>query len=258
MRRLLVLIFIILGIYNPIYAKSIKFIQVTDVHLTQDNAEYLKDFVEDVNNKYQDLDFVVFTGDNIDRPKEKDLELFLDTVKRLHTRAYILLGNHDLYKSQNMTHDKYMSLVRKKLGRYHSAEPNYVFKRGDVVFITMNGVKEVIPGANGYYREKELLWLDKMLTKYAKKKVVIFQHFSLLDTPVKSHKLYKKDEYLNILKKHDNVIAIISGHYHQNREEFHDNIYYVITKNFSNNRYYKIIEIDDGTVYTHLIDNDEK
>ena len=57
------------------------------------------------------------------------------------------------------------------------------------------------------------------------------------------------------IEKHSNVIAVISGHYHQNREEFYDNIYHIITKNFSNNGYYKIIEIDDGFVYTYLIDN---
>lgn len=31
----------------------------------------------------------------------------------------------------------------------------------------MNGVKEIIPGPNGYYRESELQWLDKMLSKIA-------------------------------------------------------------------------------------------
>ena len=256
MQRLLVLcLAIITGLFTPVYASVVKFIQVTDVHLNQNNSQYLKDFVDDVNQKYSDIDFVVFTGDNIDKPREDDLCLFLDTIKQLKVRAYVLPGNHDLYRNKNLTHDTYMKLVRKKLGAYHSPKPNYVFKKDDIVFITMNGVKEIIPGPNGYYKEDELVWLDKMLSKYADKKVVIFQHFPLLDTPVRSHSLYKKEQYLEILKKHNNVIAVISGHYHQNREVFCNNIYNVVTKNFSNNRYYKLIEIDDGFVYTMLIDN---
>ena len=249
---------IITGFFTSVYASEVKFIQVTDVHLTQNNSQYLKAFVDDVNTKYNDIDFIVFTGDNIDSPYEKNLNLFLDTIKHLKVRVYVLPGNHDLYRNRNLTHEKYMKLVRKKLGVYHSAKTNYVIKKGDIVFITMNGVKEIIPGPKGYYRHKELIWLDKIPTKYSNKKVIILQHFPLLDTEVRSHSLYKKEDYLEILKKHNNVIAVVSGHYHQNREEFCDNIYHVITKNFSNNRYYKLIEIDDGFVYTHLIDNKDE
>lgn len=50
---------------------------------------------------------------------------------------------------------------------------------------------------------------------------------------------------------------MISGHYHQNREEFEDNIYSIVTKKFDNNRYYKLIEIENGFVYTLLIDNND-
>ena len=258
MKRFFVLCFLLSALFIPVYACGVKFIQVTDVHLSENNSKYLADFVRDINQKYSDIDFVVFTGDNIDKAHEKDLILFLDTVKNLKPKTYVLAGNHDLYKKQNLTAENYMSLVRKKLGPYHSSKSNYVFKKNGIVFIAMNGVKEVIPGPNGYYKEKELLWLDRMLNKYSDKKVVILQHFPLLDSPLKNHNLYKKESYLEILKKHNNVIAIISGHYHQNREEFCDNIYNVVTKNFSNNRYYKLIEIDDGFVYTRLIDTHDE
>lgn len=76
MKRLLVLLFFILvGLFTRVTAKEVKFIQVTDVHLTQHNSQYLNDFVDDVNKKYSNIDFVVFTGDNIDKPDEEDLYL---------------------------------------------------------------------------------------------------------------------------------------------------------------------------------------
>lgn len=257
MKRFLTLAFIFFCSCISVTAQNLKFVQVTDVHLTNNNADRLKDFVQNINDKYQDLDFVVFTGDNIDKAKVQDLNLFLDIVKQLKFKTYILAGNHDLYDNQGMTGDFYMHQVRKKLGLYHSANLNYVIQKGEYILLAMSGVKEVIPSPNGYYKQNELNWLDKMLTKYSDKKVVILQHFPLPDTKSAGHSLYKKEEYLKVLSKHKNVISIISGHYHENREEFCDNIYHIITKNFSNNSYYKLIEIEDGFVYTSLIENNK-
>lgn len=151
-----------------------------------------------------------------------------------------------------------MHLVHKKLGFYHPKSANYVFKKNGIVFIAMNGVKEVIPMPNGFFRENELIWLDKQLTKYSNKQVVILQHFPLIETHIADHNLYQKEDYEKVLKKHNNIISIISGHYHENREEERDGIYHIVTKNFSNNRYYKLIEIDtkNSMVYTFLIDNE--
>lgn len=245
-----------LFIINPCFA-NVKFVQVTDVHTTKDNVNYLKDFVDEVN-QYQDLDFVVFTGDNIDKAHIEDLNLFLGEIKNIHFKTYVLLGNHDVFKSNHLNKKLYMQTVRNTLGSYHSNKPNYVFKVKDIVFVAMDGVKEVIPASNGYYRENELLWLDKTLTKYKKHKVVILQHFPLLDWRSADHSLYKKDEYLKVLAKHNNVIAVISGHYHQNREENQYGVYNIVTKNFDKNKYYKIIEIDNKSnmIYTQLKEPD--
>lgn len=105
-----------LELFTPAYSKSVRFIQVTDVHLTEHNAKYLKDFVDDINAKYSGIDFVVFTGDNLDKPEQKDLGIFLDIIKQLNVRPYVLVGNHDLYRNKNMSSEFYMGLVRKKIG----------------------------------------------------------------------------------------------------------------------------------------------
>lgn len=65
-------------------AQNVKFIQVTDVHLTQANKSRLETFVNDINQKYsnKDIDFVVFTGDNMDKARIDDLDLFLHTIKK--------------------------------------------------------------------------------------------------------------------------------------------------------------------------------
>lgn len=260
MKKIIGLILILVSFTCPCLAKNPKFIQVTDVHLTQNNADYLKQFVDNANQNFKNLDFIVFTGDNIDKANPEDLKLFLKIIKNLKVKPYVLVGNHDLFKSHNLSKEKYMHLVRKELGFYHSNKPNYVFKKKDIVFIAMNGVKEVIPGSNGYYREDELFWLDKMLTRYSNKKVVILQHFPLLDTKAKNHSLYRKEDYEDVLKRHSNVISIVSGHYHENIEQKDGGIYHIVTNRFSNNTYYKLIEIDSDNdmIYTFLIDNSEE
>ena len=71
-----------------------------------------------------------------------------------------------------------------------------------------------------------------------------------------SYILYLKKSYFNILNKHNNVIAVVSGHYHNNREEKINNVYHIVTEKFSDNTYYKIISIndEDGFIYTTLVD----
>lgn len=259
MKKILSLILLYFCCCCSCQAEIIKFIQVTDVHLTQNNSQYLQQCVNEINNNYKDISFVVFTGDNIDKANPNDLCLFLDIVKNLKVKPYILVGNHDLFKSHGMTKENYMYLVRKKLGHYHPNKANYVFKKGNIVFVSMNGVKEVIPSSNGYYKENELIWLDKILTKYSNKKVVILQHFPLIDTKTKNHSLYRKEDYEQVLKKHNNVISIISGHYHENIEEKDGGIYHIVTQKFDNNKYYKLIEIDTdiNMIYTSLIDKND-
>lgn len=258
MKKIIKILLVLLFFAIPINVKAetIKFAQVTDVHINSYNVDYLKNFVDEIN-KCNDLDFVVFTGDNIDNANLDDLESFLSQARKIKFRTYILIGNHDVFKYKHLDKVLYMKTVKKYMGSYHSDKPNYVFQKKGVVFVTMDGVKEVIPAPSGYYRASEIEWLDNILTKYKDKKVVILQHFPLLLTKNVEHNTYGREEYLKMLKKHDNVLAIISGHYHQNREEKIGNVYHIVTKNFSNNRYYKIIEIDTDTdsIYTLLKEN---
>lgn len=261
MKRFILLFFTFLYIFpTQVQAKNIKFIQVTDVHLTQNNLQNLPNFVDEINSKYQDLDFIIFTGDNIDSANIENLETFLKIIKNLKFKTYVIPGNHDVFKSQNLDKELYMKTVKKTLGAYHSTKTNYVFQNGEIVFLTMDGVKEVMPGTNGYYKEQELKWFDKKLTKYKNKRVVIFQHFPLLDGKSKRHSLYNKENYLDVLKNHNNVISIISGHYHENIEEKQGNIYHIVTMKFDSNHYYKLIEIDDetGMIFTKLINNSDE
>lgn len=267
MKRILLNIFIILiaGLFsiNSVVASEIKFVQVTDAHYSMANPyseKVLKATVKDINS-LNGVSFVVFTGDNIDKPKANDLERFVKIVNKLNVPYYLVIGNHDVFKSNGLSKKQYLETVKENNLLYRYDTPNYLFKKGEFVFIVADGAKEVIPGTVGYYKEDTLEWIEKKIKKYHKKPVIIFQHFPLVDPrDSKSHKTYRSEEYLEMLKQHDNIKAVISGHYHLNHEQMQDGIYHIITPSLLvQPNQYKIIDIVitsgfSPMIYTQLRD----
>ena len=242
-------------------AKEIRFVQVTDTHYSADNPyseKVLKSTVEDINN-LNNVSFVVFTGDNINKQNPEYLKRFIRIVNKLRRPYYIVLGNHDIFRNSGLSKQQYMDIVKNYNLLYPTKKTNYVFKRKGYVFIIVDGAKEIIPNNNGYYRKDTLEWLDKKLSKYHNKPVVILQHFPLIPPKdIKSHRTYQADVYLDLLKKHHNVIAVLAGHHHINGETMQDGIYHITTPTLLNNPHqYKIIDIStvkgfSSMIYTQL------
>lgn len=254
---------------QSVYANTIKFIQVTDSHFSALGVEYSQRDVENSENVLRktiddincvpDVDFVVFSGDNIDTANALDLVKFLKIANKLKYPYYIVIGNHEVFKSQNLDKKEYMRLVSKYSNNCRYRNANYVFEKKGIVFLVVDGAKEVIPGPAGYYKKDTLKWLDKELTKYKNSKVVIFQHFPIVAPYYnRTHSTYNVKDYEDVLKKHSNVITIFSGHYHANGETMKDGIYHVSTPALVEDPHnYKIVEIDmknkkDYKIYTQL------
>ncbi len=232
LKRLFVIFCTVLGMVfaGGAYAGEIKFVQVTDTHVSKDNQysqQILRDAVKDINS-LENISFVVFTGDNIDPSNYENLEAFLKIINKLNVRYYLVFGNHDVFKSSGLSKKRYLEIVRAHNWFYWPPKPNYVFKRGEFVFIVLDGAKETIPGTNGYYKQATLEWFDQQLTKYKNRPVVVFQHFPVLPpTDDRSHKVYKPEDYMAVLNRHDNVIAVVSGHYHTNKEKMDNGVYHI-------------------------------
>lgn len=261
------LLIIFLGLMNSVTAGEIKFIQISDTHYTIEN-EYshrvLEKTIKEINS-LENISFVIFTGDNINDPKTIDIQEFTKTVNKLNVPYYLVIGNHDVFKTNGLSKQRYFEIVRENNIFYKYKSPNYVFKKGEFVFIVVDGAKEVIPGTTGYFKKSTLDWLDKQLTKYAKNPVIICQHFPLIEPkPSKSHSTYKADEYLELLKKHENVVAVLSGHYHMNSEKMQDGIYHINSPSLlSHPNQYKVIDIIttkgfSPMIYTQLREVDVK
>ncbi len=260
-KNIILTLLLLLVLQTAVFAEAVKFVQVADVHFkTNDEyrAEVLKETVKAIN-KEKGISFVVFTGDNIDSPKPEYVPEFIKIINKLNTPYYLVIGNHDVFKNNGLSKIQYLEIVRDYNFLYKYKRPNYVFKKNGFVFIVVDGAKEVVPGSNGYYKAETLKWLDKQLKKYRNDKVVIFQHFPLvMSKELSSHTVYKKEDYLNILDKHDNVISIVTGHLHTNYEIMRNGVYHITSPTLLNEKpTYKIINISttkgfSPMVYTEL------
>lgn len=224
----------------PTFSADMRFIQVSD--LAYPNTQFER-MVKDIN-KQKNVEFVVFTGNNISKANEENLKGFLKTAKSLNSPFYIVLGNKDVNKQKKLGKVEYLKVVS-KLNRTHKniESPSYVFEKNKVVFIVVDGSKDVIPDSVGYYRAQTLEWLNNELEKYKDRNVVILQHFPIIPPVIKDFKMtYKADEYLNLLSKHKNVKAVISGDYGVNKEQEVNGILHVSTANAPT---YRIIDILD-------------
>ena len=224
------------------YAKDVKFIHITDIELSKNNAYDLQETIKEINS-FDDVEFVVFGGNNISKTTYENLNTFVYLLKKLNKKHYVLMGSSDVLASKGIDKEFYLKKISKT--KYvHPKKPNYTFEKDGYLFVVMDGVKQYFQSANGYYTKAELMWLEKTLNKNKDKKVIILQHFPLLESSSKWLETAKMEEYQELLAKYDNVKVIISGHYGSNQELKKDGIYHIVTESYSKSKAYKIIEID--------------
>lgn len=240
--------------------KTTIFAQITDLHFNgnQESVDNYAKLIKSINDDKQ-LQFVVFTGDNINKSRLELLKLFLKMTKKLNVPYYIQVGNEESSKSSDLTKKIYLKNVNFNTMRYEKSF-NYVVKKGGVIFILVDGSREVLPAGNGYYKESTIQWLDKKLTKYKDKNVIIMQHYPIYDIAENSlQNLYKPELYRDLLEKHKNVKAIFAGHYHTNREELINDVLYVTTDSAQTGKsmYRKVFLIPEGNrnleIYSQIV-----
>ena len=88
--NILLSIYIMFAFSQAVYAKNVEFVQITDLHFTesQESVNNFKELIKIVNSM-DSLDFVVFTGDNIDKANVETLKSFLKLCKTISLRGWI-------------------------------------------------------------------------------------------------------------------------------------------------------------------------
>ena len=135
------------GLQSYSSTSSLKFAQVSDVHyytgtnnttykMIAESPKLLDDAIEQINAT-PNVSFVMFTGDLIDKPFEKELSAFLPHTEKINVPWYFAFGNHDTMFGGYLTPAVYMQLVNK----YNT---NYKFEKSYYSFIPQKGYKVIV------------------------------------------------------------------------------------------------------------------
>ena len=218
---------------------SLKFAQLSDVHYYtgQNNTTYkmiaespklLDDAIEQINAS-PNVSFVMFTGDLIDKPFEKELSAFLPHTEKLNKPWYFAFGNHDTMFGGYLTPKVYMNLVNKynKSYKFEKSYYSFVPQKGYKVIVLDSIIREKLT-ANGRIGDEQLKWLDNELATSKNDTVLIFMHVPVIE-PYNSpnHRLLDADKMEEILNKYKNPIGVFQGHYHGAKITQKGNILYV-------------------------------
>ncbi|MDN3674664.1 PQQ-binding-like beta-propeller repeat protein [Flavobacterium branchiarum] len=178
---------------------NIKFVQLTDLHVSvgNENDFLLQNSIKEINNS--DNEFVVVTGDLTNRGADDELNQVHAVLATLKIPYYVISGNHETNWSESA------GLTYKKLW----GNDRFVFSKGEYLFIGFPCGPYMKMG-DGFVKHEDVLWLDKTLKdslKNSNKKVLNFAHYPL-DNNVSNYK-----EVLTVLEKYPTV-ASFCGHGH--------------------------------------------
>ena len=231
-----IMLFFVQGYTN---ASNLRFVQVSDTHFLNNGAnttfkmiaespKLLDDAIDQINTT-PNVDFVMFTGDLIDKPYEIELQAVLPHVKKLNYPWYFAFGNHDICVGGYLTKSLYLSILRKNNSNFTFTTPYYSFvpKQGFKAIVLDSIIDNEIT-SNGYIYKEQLDWLDAELKKSQKDVVLIFMHVPLVE-PFSSndHLLRNSNEVRKVIEKYKNPIGVFSGHYHATKVVQINNVLYV-------------------------------
>ena len=225
--------------YECCNASDLKFAQVSDAHfstrnvntsfkLTAESPKILDDVVAQINET-PDINFVMFTGDLIDKSFENELLAVLPHINKIKYPWYFVFGNHDPCVGGHLTKKLYLSILRENNNNFTTQKPYYSFspQKGYKV-IALDTIIDTRITTNGQIDYEQLKWLEEELNKSKKDIVLIFMHVPIIEPfPSEGHRLLNAGEVQALIEKYKNPIAVFQGHYHANKITQHDNVLYV-------------------------------
>lgn len=220
---------------------SLKFADLSDSHLTttrQDTSfkalsqskPLLADAIQQINET-KGLDFVMHTGDTVDKPNDSDIMMFISMMNCLRYPWFVAFGNHDLSVGGDITRERYIELLNSHNRNFNFNKSYYSFKpKKGYKVIVLDAVDNSKITGNGIFPKEELEWLDEELKSAKNSTVLIFLHHPLLE-PFSSphHKVLNPDEFYAVIDKYKMPIAIFTGHYHAAKITQEGNIVHVST-----------------------------
>lgn len=215
---------------------NLRVAQVSDAHFSsfEENTSYkflkksgelLDDVIFQINTSGP-YDFVMFTGDLINKPKVSELKKFISHANNLIYPWYAIDGNHDISIDGPLTKRKFLATLAEANDNMQQENIYYAFtpKKGFRV-ICLDSIIDYKLTSNGEISNEEYLWLTQELEKHAKDTVIVCSHVPIVE-PFSSpnHKMQNEYEVRKLIKSHKNPVIVLQGHYHTTKIIKDDNM----------------------------------
>ena len=215
---------------------NLRVAQVSDAHFSsfEENTSYkflkkspelLDDVIFQINTSGP-YDFVMFTGDLVNKPKVSELEKFISHANNLVYPWYAIDGNHDISIDGPLTKRKFLETLAASNDNMQQENIYYAFtpKKGFRV-ICLDSIIDYKLTSNGEISNEEFIWLTQELEKHAKDTVIVCSHVPIIE-PFSSpnHKMQNEYEVRKLLKTHKNPLIVLQGHYHTTKIIQDDNM----------------------------------
>lgn len=200
---------------------ELKFIHLTDTHILKtyegsflegldkveaNPTEQLKKVLQFAESKKDMLDFLIISGDLVHEGDLEDYEYYksvLETYTKLP--VYLALGNHDVT-------EYYWEAFHNKKDCNHELYYVEEFKGYRIIVLDSSFDKS----GTGFISEDQLAWLTNILKTPSDNGSIIVVHHPIDEEQLfGEHSLTNTEQLLEALQS-DDVVAVLSGHIHQN------------------------------------------
>lgn len=180
-------------------------------YIYQQNVKWIAENKDNINLKY-----VIHTGDIVDKnyqeyqweEADKDMKVLEDA----NIPYGVLAGNHDVGHQNNDYTNYWRFFGEDRFKDMPTFGGSYDNNRGHYDLVSANGNDFIIVYMGWGLADKEIEWMNEVVAKYPERKAILALHEYLL---VSSNRAPIADKiFEKVVKPNKNVIAALSGHYH--------------------------------------------
>ena len=189
--------FLLLLLFSTSIAQH-KFAWITDTHIGYDSADVELERIVGQINSFDDISFILATGDITEKSKNSEFDRAKEILDRLEKPLLIIPGNHDT-KWSNSGGAKFSEIWE---------EDNFFYKKDSTIYIGMNSA---IPlrGGGGHFKPEDIEWLKDELSRIDTSKEIIFASHHPMNSDIDNW-----FKVTNILRNYK-IKALLYGHGHK-------------------------------------------
>lgn len=209
--------------YSFVWMSDTQYYSESYPYIFERQTQWIAEKQEEMKLKY-----VFHTGDLVDEYDKEyqwnHADEYMGTLDDAGIPYGVLAGNHDVGQKTNdySEYYKYFGADRFKDKSYYGG--SYKNNRGHYDLISVDGNDYIMVYLGWGVKEEGIAWMNDVLAAYPNRKAILNFHEYLLASGTR-HPL-GEELYNKIVVPNENVIAVLSGHYHESQlliDEIDDN-----------------------------------